>query len=261
MSIRRSARRVSYTQIDNAVFAPGLSFRAMGLLAFLLSKPDHWEVSVAHLVNFSADSARPDGRDSIYSMIDELMLAGFMRRERSRGEGGKMAGYDYEVFDSPQPQPSKPDADQPCTAQPYTVKPTQVITDSEVKTEKKKELKVRAEKGQLDVILPDWLPLQEWMDFMKMRQAMGARGKLTNRAAELVVAELTKLHAAGHDPAEVLRQSVMNNWRGVFALKAARLPAGASRNQSVNDQRMAELFGAPADPMTIDMENSYAKLR
>lgn len=241
MSIRRSARRVSYTQIDNAVFAPGLSFRAMGLLAFLLSKPDHWEVSVAHLVNFSADSARPDGRDSIYSMIDELMSAGFMRRERARGEGGKMAGYDYEVFDSPQPRQDQPSSDQPCTAQPYTVKPTQVITDSEVKTEVEvttegAPVKPKKSKG-VERQIPSWMPKDAWDDFVAMRKAMGASGKLTDRAKELIFLKLSDLKQDGQDLTAVLEQSVLNNWRGVFPVKTINSkPPGRIKHDGFGNQ-------------------------
>lgn len=128
MSIRRSARRSNFTTLDNCVFAPGLSFRAIGLLAYLLSKPDHWEVSVAQLVNFSGASKRPDGRDSVYAILSELIDAGFIRRTMAR-EGGKMNGYDYEVFDTPQPCTDLPYTDSPCPAAPYTAEPTQVNTD------------------------------------------------------------------------------------------------------------------------------------
>ena len=133
MSIVRSARRKNFTTLDNAVFTAGLSYRAMGLLAYLLSKPDHWEVSVSHLVNVVAESARPDGRDSIYAVLNELMTAGFMTREQVRTDG-KMAGYTYEVFDVPQsPFPAEPD-----TAAPNTAEPTQVNTDKPVNTETQK---------------------------------------------------------------------------------------------------------------------------
>jgi len=128
MSIRRSARRSNFTTLDNCIFSPGLSFRAIGLLAYLLSKPDHWEVSVAQLVNFSGESKRPDGRDSVYAILSELIDAGFIRRTMAR-EGGKLNGYDYEVFDTPQPVTDLPYTDSPCPAAPYTAEPTQVNTD------------------------------------------------------------------------------------------------------------------------------------
>lgn len=128
MSIRRSARRTNFTMLDNCVFAPGLSFRAVGLLAYLLSKPDHWEVSVAQLVKFSANSVRPDGRDSVYAILKELIGCGFVRRTMAR-EDGKLNGYDYEVFDTPQPLTSMPETDMQDTDEPYTAEPTQVKTD------------------------------------------------------------------------------------------------------------------------------------
>ena len=128
MSIRRSARRSNFTTLDNCVFAPGLSFRAVGLLAYLLSKPDHWEVSVAQLVNYSSQSKRPDGRDSVYAILKELIDTGFIRRTMAR-EDGKMNGYEYEVFDTPQPLTDLPETDSPYPAAPYTAEPTQVKTD------------------------------------------------------------------------------------------------------------------------------------
>lgn len=128
MSIRRSARKQSFTVVDNAVFNSGLSYRAIGLLTFLLSKPDHWEVSVAHLVNASKESAAPSGRDAIYSTIRELESKGFITKAPKRNEAGKMDGMEYVVHDEPftvEPHTDEPDA----------ANPTQVNTELKVNTE------------------------------------------------------------------------------------------------------------------------------
>lgn len=128
MSIRRSARKQSFTVVDNAVFNSGLSYRAIGLLTYLLSKPDHWEVSVAHLVNVSKDSAAPSGRDAIYSTIRELESKGFITKGPKRDESGKMDGMEYVVHDvplTPEPHTDEPDA----------ANPTQVNTEVIVNTE------------------------------------------------------------------------------------------------------------------------------
>lgn len=128
MSIRRAARPTgNFTILHNEVFSAGLSFRAMGMLAYLLSKPDHWEVSVAHLVNLVAGSGKPDGRDAVYATIAELIGAGFIVRKQARA-AGRMAGFEYEVFDTPR----RPEPD---TAQPDTAEPTQVRTDTPVNTD------------------------------------------------------------------------------------------------------------------------------
>lgn len=140
MSIRRSARKPQgFTVVDNAVFSSELSFRAMGLLTYLLSKPDHWQVSVAQLVRYSKATARPDGRDSIYSILDELINARFVVREFRRSDCGKLAGIDYVVHDAPlpaEPETAEPPfTDLPYTAEPDTAEPTQVNTEVVVKTE------------------------------------------------------------------------------------------------------------------------------
>ena len=67
MAIIRSNRKTNYTVIDNRVFADHrLSFAAMGLLGYLLSKPDNWTISTAQLVTVTEGTGkhtRRDGRD------------------------------------------------------------------------------------------------------------------------------------------------------------------------------------------------------
>lgn len=71
-----------------------LSWKARGLHAYLMSKPDSWSVLVAHLVNQG-----PDGKDSVMSGLRELEGAGYIRRTRRRNQPGKYDGIDYEVFE------------------------------------------------------------------------------------------------------------------------------------------------------------------
>lgn len=114
-----------------------LSFAARGLLIFLLGKPNAWRVSIAALINVTSDSARPTGRDGIYSLLHELVEAGYVLRSQSRNVGGKMAEVDYTVFDAPQaiePLTAQPEA-APLTAQPYTANPIQVSIEKPVNIE------------------------------------------------------------------------------------------------------------------------------
>lgn len=87
--------------------------------------------------------------------------------------------------------------------------------------------------------LPSWVPVEAWTAFVEMRKAMGQRGKLTQRAAQLIINELDKLKKEGHDPRLVLEQSVMNNWKGVFPVKqqfAGRQKALEDRNRAAAEQ-------------------------
>jgi hypothetical protein len=52
------------------------------------------------------------------------------------------------------------------------------------------------------------------------------RAPVTDDAARLIVRDLEKLRAQGHQPREVLEQSVKQAWRGVFPIKGE--PAAAN---------------------------------
>jgi hypothetical protein len=119
-----------------------LSWGARGLLVFLLGKPDHWQVSVANLVNETAGSLRGPGghtkRDGVKAVLAELMAAGYLTRsdKPKHNADGSFAGYDYLVSDTPAapvdrllPSPDKPSTAQPSTAEPSPPNPTQVSTD------------------------------------------------------------------------------------------------------------------------------------
>ncbi len=56
-----------------------------------------------------------------------------------------------------------------------------------------------------------------WRDFAEHRIKLKA--PLTERAAKMIRTELHRLAEQGHDPNDVLGQSLMNGWKGVFPLK------------------------------------------
>ena len=98
-----------------------LSWAARGLLTFLLGKPDNWSVVIEHLIDQTKESAKPTGRDGIYSIINELIAEGYIIRTQSRIKG-KISGYDYIVYSSPQ-------HDLPHTDLPHTAETTLISND------------------------------------------------------------------------------------------------------------------------------------
>lgn len=88
-----------------------LSFKAKGIMAYLMSKPDDWDVRLIDVVNHASD-----GRDGVYSGIAELIDAGYMTREDVRDDG-KFSGVIYTVYDEPQ-------TEQPITEKPDTANPS-----------------------------------------------------------------------------------------------------------------------------------------
>lgn len=71
------------------------------------------------------------------------------------------------------------------------------------------------------VEVPDWIPAEAWSEFVAMRRAKGQRTPFTVGAAKGVIAKLEIFRAAGHDLADVLRQSTVNGWADVYEPKPA----------------------------------------
>lgn len=65
--------------------------------------------------------------------------------------------------------------------------------------------------------LPKWLDLNVWNEFKKFRQS--GKGKFTDYAQKLAIGKLEKFRAAGNDPNEVLNQSILNQWTGLYEIK------------------------------------------
>lgn len=105
---------------------------------------------------------------------------------------------------------------------------------------------------------PDWVPAEQWADFVKHRKAM--RGvPFTDAARDGVIRELAKFRAMGYDPAQLLETSVVRGWRTVFEPKGEqRQQAAGTPYQQHRAARMAEavpgLVGAASPQNIIDTE-------
>jgi hypothetical protein len=87
----------SYSMISNAAIQDkSLSFKARGLLCYLLSMPDDWKVYTKDLINRT-----PDGRDSIRAGLKELIEAKYINRVQPRLSSGKMGEFIYYVYQEP----------------------------------------------------------------------------------------------------------------------------------------------------------------
>jgi Protein of unknown function (DUF1376) len=106
---------------------------------------------------------------------------------------------------------------------------------------------------------PDWLPAQQWADFVKHRKAM--RGvPFTDAARDGVIRELAKFRGMGYDPGQLLETSVVRGWRTVFEPKGEQRHqvAAGTPYQQHRAARMAEavpgLVGAANPQNIIDTE-------
>lgn len=135
MTIRKvTGLEGGFSIVPNATINDNLSWEALGLLAYLCSKPDDWDVCISQLINHSAKSKRPSKRDKTYLILKELEEAGYMRKVKGR-KRGQFTGVDYIVSPTkldnfPKNTLEPPLTDLPYTDLPDTANPTQQRTDS-----------------------------------------------------------------------------------------------------------------------------------
>ena len=130
------------------------------------------------------------------------------KRERDRREQARImddrrndARYDDDMSTE-----SAPDEHEPCTPGQPNHKP---LTTNH-KKEKSKPLAPAAP-------LPDWIPKKSWEGFVLMRK--GQKKPITQEAIPIAIAKLARLRDAGNDPGQVLDQSTLNCWQGLFEVK------------------------------------------
>lgn len=90
-------------------------------------------------------------------------------------------------------------------------------TDTDTDTEKPKPPPTPP-RGKAAVSLPEWLPAKAWSDFVEHRKAI--KKPMTEYTQGQTIKLLDKLRAEGNDPAAVIDQSILNGWRGLFAIKS-----------------------------------------
>lgn len=116
-----------------------LSWRAKGILAYLLSRPDDWKIIFSYLEKQSTD-----GRDALRAGLAELMSAGHITYGQAQGEDGKFLGGEWQVFELPEagnPEAGNPEAVEPDTGKPDSGKSGTTNKDSNKKDSNKKESK------------------------------------------------------------------------------------------------------------------------
>jgi len=128
--IRTNKRENPYVMIDKyGLNDERISWKAKGLLAYLLSKPDDWQVYERDLIKRSTD-----GRDAVRTALRELETYGYLSRRQVRGENGSFGHVEYVIYERPIEEEtivdgksvhgSEPSAENPSTGFPLTVNPT-----------------------------------------------------------------------------------------------------------------------------------------
>lgn len=123
MAIIRAPRPdTGYTIIRNDVLRDArLSYRARGLLAEILSRPDNWRIDSRQL----ADHAK-EGREAIRTALREIEAAGYIKRAKRQDPDTGQWTTDTTVYDTPvadtveAPTPGEPAPRNPTPGNPYS---------------------------------------------------------------------------------------------------------------------------------------------
>lgn len=82
------------------IYDPKLSARAKGILLYLLSRPNDWQIYTSEIQKHMTD-----GIKSVNSAVKELINAGYIKRALKRSEKGTFKGYEYLVYEIPTEMP------------------------------------------------------------------------------------------------------------------------------------------------------------
>ena len=234
--IVRTARRNRYTVIcNNLIEDPDLDWKDLGLLVYLLSKPDDWQISVEHL-----KKQKKLGRDGIYKCLDAIINAGYARREKH--SDGSVYWYIFEEKQTEEkPNPEKPEkatdhqirksrnTENPNPENPtlinteYKQRLNKEITNTEVNTPKKKKSdsatkKTKKQDDDLTIqeqmrFKPDSVDDEIWVATLKARKKR--KSVQTQRAIDGFINELKRCEEAGISMSSALDQFLQNSWKTI----------------------------------------------
>lgn len=108
-----------------------LTYKAKGLLSFMLSLPSDWDYSLKGLCAISKES-----RDGIRSILKELQEHHYLEIEKTRGDKGYFE-YNYLIYEIPhfinrEMKKNTPDAENPYLDVPDMEIPTQINTKKQI---------------------------------------------------------------------------------------------------------------------------------
>ncbi|MCG2585832.1 hypothetical protein [Massilia sp. TS11] len=130
--IVRRKLRTNFTVLDNAVISDcRLSWKALGLLTYLLHLPPDFRLRLKHLA-----AQRPTGRDATRSGLQELQEVGYLSIRFERHPSGTFSCTTWHVTDVPfsveanelPPKSENPNTDAPVTGNPDSRKPKLIRT-------------------------------------------------------------------------------------------------------------------------------------
>ncbi len=128
-------------------------------------------------------------------------------------------------------------------------------SEQQVNTNKKDKKVKNVKKEHIAFELPEWIKPETWEAFKEMRQRK--RAPLIDHAAILIVKNLEKLKLLGNDPNEVLNESIMKSWTGVFPLSKGGNGDGTRTFSGPGASFTSQGRGKNVDPGGLGIPREY----
>jgi len=215
MTIIRAPREERFTVLNRTIIADErISYRALGLLVFLLDKPDNWRVEATAL---AAGEGR-EGREAVQTALKELQTVGYLMRQRRQDEAGHWITESF-VYESPgrtdngipgvgQPTTGKPDVGSPVDG--FPVADTNTVNDDGERTLKTTTPPSPRKRGMVDE------DFERWWELYPKKQA--GKGQAREKWRKMTAAERRDAHAG------IARH---NGWWAERATDAQFIPAAS----------------------------------
>jgi phage replication O-like protein O len=207
-----------YTKIANEIMEKLSAYRISGrewqiLLVIIRrtygfnKKSDY--ISMGQFSKFTG-MKRPDVAEQIKKLLGKNLI-GVTQNPNSNGINSYIFQKDWQLWKA---LPKKLTVTQnPNTLLPKTL--TKGVTQNP--THKRNNTKETITKEKERLIFPEGIDQKTWDDYLSMRKQI--RKPATEQAKRLILLDLEKFKGQGHDPNDVLKQSIKNSWQGVFPLK------------------------------------------
>lgn len=220
MIIRTNKRENPFAQIDRVMLdRADMSWQAKGLLSFLLGKPDKWQIKMSHLIKQGTC-----GRDAMRSMMKELESFGYVKRVPARKPNGTIDGWDFEVFESPEPTDrlkTRP------TVEPSPVEPSDgqsPPSNNSILSDKEESNTPKPPEG--DVLFLEFMPaslkssafIETWTEWATYRRRE-KKVPITPTSAKKQFKQMEETGATAAIMA--MEEAMASGWQGVFPKKAS----------------------------------------
>ena len=205
---------------NNLIFDESISWKAKGILLYMLSRPSNWRYNAKEIAKNSKD-----GLDSVYSGLKELVKERYVSRKKNadgtinyyifedKSENNIRDYQDKEEIEEKEKEEKEPDTENPNLDNPNLEKP-----DMENPNLENPNLDFPHHNNIDSIYLYRGKEFQKaFSDFKIMR--VGKKEPLSKPAEDLILMKLRRLAGDNEQLAiEILNKSTINSWKDIFPL-------------------------------------------